>query len=468
MQKRIYDTAKRTKKIASNPGAWPGYFIILLSLLMLFAILRTAFFGTTQGTTHLWVELTLLLLISVVAERLVQQWKQPFVMILLLLGVLISPHMLAVVWPPVAQTLQPLLAPYGLHPNPAQLPNLVSDNDLIKTFASFGAIILLFRIGLNSKLEAVFNMRNLLVAAGGVLLPFVAGFLYAQASGGNFAYALFLGAALTATSVGITVAVLEEMGLMRKQFAQTILGAAVIDDILALLVLAVVRNMPTAVTADALMPLLSIFTIAVLFVVCGIALGRLFILRFFSHDEPQLSKRTLSGLLAMLFFYAFAAESLGLSAIVGAFLAGLVISYSPLAPLLSRSLFPLDALFTPIFFIWLGLLVNVWAIPTVLVPLLIITAIAIAAKIIGCGIVARFFGLSSHESVLVGFGMVPRGEIALIIASLGLTSLNAAGNPILSSEQYTLIASMAFLTTIIAPVGLRWLLGSGSDGRMVR
>jgi Kef-type K+ transport system membrane component KefB len=355
--------------------------------------------------------------------------------------------------------LQPILQPYGFHPNPQQLPHLVSENELIKTFASLGAIILLFRIGLHSELEKVFNLRNLLIALGGVVVPFVVGFMYAQFFGNNFASSLFIGAALTATSVGITVAVLDEMGLLQKQFSQAILGAAVIDDILALMVLALVRNLPQEISMQALMPFLQILAIAVVFVVSGLSLGRLFTMHFFSYkEEPQLSKRTLSGMLAILFFYAFAAESLGLSAIVGAFLAGLVLSYSPLAPLLNRSLFPLDVLFTPIFFISLGMLVDIWSIPAIFLPVLILTIIAIATKLIGCGAVAKAFGMDMRQSILVGFGMVPRGEIALIIGLLGLSAVDASGQPILTAAQYTLIASMAFLTTAIVPAGLKMLI----------
>jgi Kef-type K+ transport system membrane component KefB len=450
---------KRIEKMIERTRIWSGYFAIILGVILAFAILRTAIFGSVEPEKHIWVEISLLLLIAVVAERLVQQWKQPFVMILLLLGVVISPHTLTAAWPTIAQMLQPILQPYGFHPNPQQLPHLVSENELIKTFASLGAIILLFRIGLHSELEKVFNLRNLLIALGGVVVPFVVGFMYAQFFGNNFASSLFIGAALTATSVGITVAVLDEMGLLQKQFSQAILGAAVIDDILALMVLALVRNLPQEISMQALMPFLQILAIAVVFVVSGLSLGRLFTMHFFSYkEEPQLSKRTLSGMLAILFFYAFAAESLGLSAIVGAFLAGLVLSYSPLAPLLNRSLFPLDVLFTPIFFISLGMLVDIWSIPAIFLPVLILTIIAIATKLIGCGAVAKAFGMDMRQSILVGFGMVPRGEIALIIGLLGLSAVDASGQPILTAAQYTLIASMAFLTTAIVPAGLKMLI----------
>lgn len=450
---------KHLKTAAEHTRIWSGYLILLLGALMLFGVVYTAFFGSVAEEKHIWVELTLLLLIAVLAERLVETMKQPFVMVLLILGIAISPYTMEAIWPPVAHALLPIVQPLGLNPNPSRLPNLVGETELIRTFANLGVVILLFRIGLHSKLEQVFNLKNLLVALGGVILPFVLGFIYAQSTGGDFVYSLFVGAALTATSVGITAAVLEEMGMMKKAFAQTILGAAVIDDILALLVLGLIRNVPTAITIEALAPFALILGIALVFVLSGLALGRLFVSKFFKDDEADISKRTLAGLLGVLFFYAFAAESLGLSAIVGAFIAGLVISYSPLSSKLNHALMPLDALFTPIFFISLGMLVNVWAIPHIIWPVLILTAIAVVSKVVGCGLPAKLSGMSTSESVLVGFGMVPRGEIALIIALLGVSTLDAAGKPLLSAEQYTLIASMAFLTTAIVPAGLKALVG---------
>jgi len=454
---------KPLPQIVEKTKAWSGYFAILLGLLMLFAVLRSAFFGALPEEKHVWIEITLLLLIAVIAERLVQQWKQPLVMVLLLLGVAVSPYTLKVIWPPVADFLMPLVQPYGFHPNPLQIPNLLSDNGVIKALAQIGAILLLFRIGLHSKLEQVFNLQNLAIAAGGVILPFVLGFAFASYSGGSFAYSLFLGAALTATSVGVTAAVLGEMKVLQKPFAQAILGAAVIDDILALVVLGLVRNVPQQLTAEALAPFAQVIVIALIFVVSGIALGKIFVERFFHQDENEMTKRTLAGFLAIAFFYSFAAETLGMSAIVGAFLAGLVITYSPMAEKLNKALFPLDVLFTPIFFISLGLLVDVFAIPGIFAPLAIISIIAIIGKILGCALPAKLSGFSWKESLTVGWGMVPRGEIALIIALIGLEPPIGGAAPILSPSEYTIIASMAFITTVVVPSGLG-MLANGKVG----
>ncbi len=461
VERTVYRTMSRTREAVSeavsHTQVWSGYLVLLLGVLMILAVLRSALFGAISPEKHIWVDITLFLLIALVAERLVQSWKQPFVMVLLILGVLISNHTLSVLWPFATGASQPALASLGIR-LPSQMPTLVGESGLITTFANLGVIILLFRIGLHSKLERVFNFKNLLIALGGVILPFAIGFLYAQYGGGSFAYSLFVGAALTATSVGITAAVLEEMKLISAPFAQAILGAAVIDDILALMVLGLIQNVPATFSVQALSPFALLIAIALIFVVSGIALGKWFVSRFFSHEEDELSKRTLAGFLAILFFYSFAAESLGLSAIVGAFLAGMVIGFSPIADKLNRALFALDVLFTPVFFISLGMLVDVWAIPAILAPLIVLTLIAVIGKMAGCGLPARLTGMGWKESALVGFGMVPRGEIALIIALLGLSAVGADGQPILTAAQYTLIASMAFLTTAIAPWGLRELI----------
>lgn len=445
-------------KSVSHTKTWSGYLFILLGFLMLLMVLRAAFFGHIPEEKRIWVEITLLLLVALVAERLVQQWKQPFVMVLLVLGVLVSPHTLEVVWPAMLGIITPLLQGIGIQP-PTSSPELLGESEIVRTFANIGVIILLFRIGLHSEIEKVFNLKNLIVALGGVVLPFAAGFLFAQWSGGGFAYSLFVGAALTATSVGITVAVLEEMKVIDRTFAQVILGAAVIDDILALVALGLVSSMPSDLSSISIAPIAQVIGIAVVFVMSGLSLGKLFVERYFSNFEEEISKRTISGMLALLFFYSFASEALGLSAVVGAFIAGLVISYSPMAHRLNKALFTMDVVFTPMFFITLGMLVNVWEIPGAIVPVLALTLIAIITKVIGCGLPAVLMGVKPKEALLVGWGMVPRGEIALIIALIGITALDPSGKPVLDAAEYTIIASMAFLSTVIVPIGLKMLAG---------
>ncbi len=460
---------KHLRKIAEHTKVWSGYLFVLLGLLLMLVVVRMAFFGHLDSEKRIWIEISLLLLVALVAERLIQQWKQPLVMVLMLLGILISPYTLEALWPSFVQLSSPVLANFGIMAANWGTPEFVSEGETIKTFASIGVIILLFRIGLHSEIEKVFNLKNLLVAIGGVVLPFAAGFAYASMAGGGFGFSLFVGAALTATSVGITVAVLEEMKVLGRPFAQMILGAAVIDDVLALVVLGMVGSAPSGISADAIFPILKIVGIALVFIISGLAVGKLFMKRFFDYEEEELSKRTLAGMLAVLFFYSFASEALGISSVVGAFIAGLAISFSPLAHKLNKALVPLDVLFTPIFFITLGMLVNVFEIPGAIVPVAILTVIAALTKVIGCGIPAVIVGVKPKEALLVGWGMVPRGEIALIIALIGITAVDSSGKTALDAAEYTIIASMAFISTIIVPAGLKrlipWAENSGTKIR---
>src|SRR3989344_6016015 len=380
--------------------------MIVLAVLLYFSVIRASLFGDVPEEKRIWFEITFLLLTAVLAELLVGYFRQPVVMVLLLLGVLISPSSVSLIWPLLSGFLNSLLPVF-----PLQLPHLVSAEGVVKAFAQLGAIILLFKIGLHSEIQSIFNLRNLTVAVLGVLIPFLGGYGYALLTGESFFYAVFLGAALTATSVGVTVAVLQELKVLEKEFAKTLLGAAVIDDILALLVLSMVQHIPNGFTAEALSPLLNIIFIAFIFVAGGIFAGQWIVRKHFDKiKEDKLSQRTLLSILAFMLFYAYAAEFIGLSAIVGAFIAGVTLNYSKIVEKIFEAFFPLEAFFTPLFFISLGMFVDIRTLGQNFIPILAITAIAILTKVVGCGFGAKFFGASRKETPLVGVGMVPRGE----------------------------------------------------------
>jgi Kef-type K+ transport system membrane component KefB len=293
-------------------------------------------------------------------------------------------------------------------------------------------------------------VKNLVVALVGIVVPFACGYYYAALMGHSFVYSMFLGAALTATSVGITVAVLEEFKVLSKEFAQVILGAAVIDDILALLVLSIVSGAQTGFEIE---PLAYLIASALVFVVGGIYLGQYLVKRYFDALlAGEIENKTFLLVLAYVLAYAYVAEYIGLSAIVGAFIAGITLNFSKNTGKLFSLFYPLEAFFTPIFFISLGMLVEVDALVANLLPIAVVTAIAIIAKVVGCGLSALASGSNAKDSLIIGVGMAPRGEIALIIGLFGLT----AG--VLSAAEYSIIASMAFITTIITPVILGRLL----------
>ncbi|MBI5224369.1 cation:proton antiporter [Candidatus Micrarchaeota archaeon] len=454
---------KNIQEISKKFTPFTVFLIIALVLLLFFSVLRASLFTDVQEDKKIWFELSLLLLAAVMAELLVVYLKQPTVMVLLLVGVAISPSAIKILFPFASGILIWLLGVFGFAINqPSQLPHLIPTEGVVKVFAQLGAILLLFKIGLHSKIKQIFNLKNLIVGLLGVIIPFFAGFYYASMTGHGFSYSMFLGAALTATSVGVTVAVLSELKVMEKEFSKVILGAAVIDDILALLVLSLINNFPTELNAQILSPLATVVFTAFIFVVGGILVGQRIVKRYFDKelDVEKISNSTFLGILAYVLAYSYVAEFIGLSAIVGAFIAGITLNFSRLTGKLFELFYPLEAFFTPIFFISLGMLVDIPALLSNLVPIIIITIIAILVKIIGCGFGAYLTGTNLKESLIVGIGMVPRGEIALIIGLYGLTALTADGTAVLSETEYAIIASMAFITTIIIPWMLKKALGA--------
>ncbi|MFH1780287.1 MAG: cation:proton antiporter [Candidatus Micrarchaeota archaeon] len=429
-----------------------GWIALGLILLLILSILRASFFSEVVEEKRIWFELSFLLLAAVMAELLVVRLKQPTVMILLVLGIVISPSAITLIVPVFYSIASFLAGLVGASLVFKEIPHLVDSDGVIQVFAQLGAILLLFKIGLHSEIKEIFNVRNFVVGILGIIIPFTAGFYYASFMGHGFAYAMFLGAALTATSVGVTVAVLDELKLLGSRFAKVILGAAVIDDILALLVLSLITKFPTELTAPALSPFFTTIATALIFVVGGIKLGHVLVRKYFDKEiEGKISNQTFLGILAYVLAYAYIAEFIGLSAIVGAFIAGITLNYSKLTHKLFELFYPLEALFTPLFFISLGMLVDIPALLNNIVPILVITILAIITKVVGCGLGAVLMKVPFKESIAVGVGMIPRGEIALIIGLYGLTALTSTGDPILSSAEYAVIASMAFLTTIIAP-----------------
>lgn len=419
-----------------------AWLILGLVLLLILSVLRASFFSDVGEEKRVWFELAFLLLAAISAELVVLKLKQPVVMVLLLIGILISPSAVELVFSFLSK----------LFTLPVSIPHLVSNEGVVRIFAQLGAILLLFKIGLHSEIKEIFNVRNFIVGILGVVIPFAVGFYYASLSGHGFNYAMFLGAALTATSVGVTVAVLEEMNLLKREFAKVILGAAVIDDILALLVLSLVTNFPSSFSPEALSPFLFTIGTALVFLVGGVKLGKKIVTSYFDQEiGGKISNQTFLGILAYVLAYSYIAEFIGLSAIVGAFIAGITLNYSKLTHKLFELFYPLEALFTPLFFISLGMLVNIPALANNLIPIIVVTILAIVAKIVACSVGSKLMGVSFRDSVLVGVGMVPRGEIALIIALYGLTTF-VNGAPVLSEVEYSIIASMAFLTTIVVPL----------------
>jgi Kef-type K+ transport system membrane component KefB len=326
-------------------------------------------------------------------------------------------------------------------------------------FAEIGVVLLLFQVGVETRLHDLLRVGPTALAVGvlGVLVPFVGGFLAAELAGGDLALAIFLAAALTATSVGITSNVLRDLGALDSRGGRIILGAAIIDDVLAIMILSVA----TGVAAGGVDPasVASLVVVAVLFIVVVVVGGTRILRRRRSllTDPAFADGPLLPGMIVMLGLAALAA-AIGLAAIIGAFLAGLVAAESSERDALEAEVAPVAAFFTPFFFGFIGAQVDLAGLASTeaLGLLAGVTALAIASKFIGAFLGAIREGV--REASLVGWGMVPRGEVGIVVAGLGLT----AGA--IDARIYSVVVGMAVITTLVVPPLLPLLIRRSSAG----
>ena len=324
----------------------------------------------------------------------------------------------------------------------------------LDVLAEIGVVLLLFAVGLETRLEDMKRVGRSAMAVGvlGVVVPFVFGALWAHGSGFNWAKSLFVAAAFVATSAGITARVLQELGALQSQEARVILGAAVIDDILAMLLLGIVSALQAGgeVHPGAL---LLVLAEAVGFVlVIGLVGPR--VMRRSSNwlDAPIHPLSPLKLALALCLGLAFLSTRFQLAAIIGAFLAGMIASETKQRDLLEHQTQPLLALMTPFFFVMTGTKIELSQLASgeALLALAVMTLIAIATKLAGGFLGA--LSLGKRSATIVGMGMVPRGEVGVVIASLGL----ATG--VFSPRTYALIVAMSLLTSIVTPPVLALLM----------
>ena len=331
---------------------------------------------------------------------------------------------------------------------------LIQYTEFVKVLAQIGAIILLFAVGLEFKLMEVYTKKYTFIAFGGVVVPWILGYFTAVLFGYSFIESLLIGTAVIATSIAITAGVLLEMGKLNTPIAKAIIGAAVIDDILSLIALSIAVQM-THGSAD-FVEITVMLIKAALFVGGGIFAGKYIRELFIKLDERDIAKKFPDFLfitaMTVAFFYSFLAEAIGLSAIIGAFIAG-----STLAGVkfnnskdLKEGAEYMHVIFAAIFFISLGILVDLRSISTDIVLFLAaLITVAVIGKIIGCYVPAKLTGMKSNEALIVGIGMIPRGEVGMIVGLIGLTS------GAISQQVYVSIILMSIATTLITPVMLR-------------
>lgn len=326
----------------------------------------------------------------------------------------------------------------------------------LNALAEIGVILLLFSVGLETRIDDLRKLGGvaIMVGLGGVVVPFALGAAWALFSGFDTPRALFIAAAFVATSAGITARVLQEMNVLDQTFSRVILGAAVIDDILAMLLLAVVTALQGEGGLDVL-ALLLILAQAIGFVVLIVLVGSRVMRRSSGLLEAPinaLSPLTIS--LALCLGLAVAASFLGLAAIIGAFLGGVVAAETEQRERLIQQLKPIMAFLVPFFFVVTGMQIHLADLGSLsaLTGLVIVTVLAVLGKMIGSGLGA--WSLGRKPAILIATGMVPRGEVGIIVASLG----QEAG--IFTGATYAIIIAMSLLTSIIAPPALAALLRS--------
>jgi Na+:H+ antiporter len=395
----------------------------------------------------LFLALAAMLIAAKLLGEVAERFGQPAVLGELIAGVLLGGSLLGVV------------------------PTEGTGAEIIHLLAELGVVLLLFEIGLETDLREMFRVgtASLSVAAVGVALPFILGFAYwaylpHAASGGTTdltTTAIFIGATLTATSVGITARVLSDLGQMHTQEARIIIGAAVIDDVLGLVILSVVSGI-AAGTSITLVGILRVLGVAVGFLVVAVLVGRFAAPRLFDL-VVRMRVRYVLLVFAIAFALALSATAalVGSALIIGAFAAGIILSGTNQFDTIEHEVRPVASIFTPIFFVSVGASVNLRLLdPTregagsLLGVAAVITLLAIVGKL-AAGWAAPWV---RFRRLVVGVGMVPRGEVGLIFADIG----RRAG--ILNEALFGAILLMIMATTFVAPPGLKLLFGRSPPG----
>ncbi|HYF99758.1 MAG TPA: cation:proton antiporter [Candidatus Saccharimonadales bacterium] len=384
---------------------------------------------------HIIISLSILLFSAKIFAEIFQRIKQPVVLGELLAGIIVGPYALG-----------------GLPLFDGQ-PLVVLD-ETVKHIGELAAIVILFIAGLEITPREFLRggAASFTIGAMGVIIPFAMGFVILTIYGLDSFEVLLIATALTATSIAISIQVLTELGKMQSKEARLILGAAIVDDILAIAILSVVVTMVQS--GDTTPEIMDVaFLILKILGLFGVLLiGAIFLIpRILHREKLWRSKGSIEGITTAIFFgIAGIAAYVGLSPIVGAFAAGMAVASTKLIKQVEEYAHKLQFIFAPLFFAIIGAQVDLRGINLeVLIIAGIIIAIAISTKLLGCGLPSILFLKDKTKSMRVGIGMVSRGEVGLIVAGVGVTTGT------LSTDIYTSIIIMVAITTIITPIWLK-------------
>jgi Kef-type K+ transport system membrane component KefB len=375
--------------------------------------------AASGGNFEILINLFLIILFAKLLAELFERLKQPAVVGEILAGIIFGPSLLG----------------------------FIKASEIVQVLAEIGVIFLLFTVGLETSPSAILRVgkKALIVGSLGVVFPFLSGYVLMKLYGGGNIEAMFLGAAMVATSVGITARVLANLGLLDAPTARIILGAAVIDDILGLLILTVVSSLTTGGIDYS--KLLTTAGLAIGFTIFVVFIGAPFVTKI----SPKIERLKIGnpffifGLMLCLGLSAFS-EYIGVAAIIGAFLAGMALADGAHnQPDAIKQTNGIMEFLAPLFLVNIGMAldVSIFRDFSLVSFALIVTIVAMLPKVIGCGLGGLDMGFKRASQI--GVGMMPRGEVGIVVAQIGL-SLAA-----IDSRIFGVVLFMAVMTTLAAP-----------------
>ena len=388
-----------------------------------------------QVIIHVLISLAVLLFTAKIFAEIFNRLKLPAVLGELVAGIIVGPFAL------------------GSFPIFDGKP-LVSLNETVLQIGEIAGLVILFIAGLHITPREFLKggAASFTVGACGVIVPFFLGYYVFTIFGLEGLQSILIATALTATSIAISVTVLTELGRIQTKEAKLILGAAIVDDILAIAVLSVVVTMvQTGNLAPNVIDIV-LLILKILGIFAALLIGAILIIpRIVNTERLWKAKGSIEGIVTASFFGASAiAAAVGLSPIVGAFSVGMAVTSTKIIKRIEEYVEKLEIIFAPLFFAIIGAQVNLTGINLeVLVLSALVVAVAIISKLVGCGIPATLFLRDKSRAMRVGIGMISRGEVGLIVAGIGVSS------GVLSSNVYTAIIIMVATTTVLTPVWLK-------------
>ena len=384
---------------------------------------------------HVLISLAILLFAAKIFAELFNKLKLPAVLGELLAGIILGPFAL------------------GSLPIFDGKPLVILD-ETVRQIGEISGIVILFIAGLEITPREFLKggAASFTVGACGVIVPFFVGYYVFTLFGIGGLQSILVATALTATSIAISVRVLTDLGKMQTKEAKLILGAAIVDDILAIAVLSVVTTMVQTGNMTPNLVDITLLILKILGIFAALLIGAIFIIPKILHAERLWKSRgSIEGIVTASFFGASGiAAAVGLSPIVGAFAVGMAVASTKIIKQVEEYVDKLEIIFAPLFFAIIGAQVNLTGINLdVLFLSAIVIVVAIVTKLIGCGLPAIIFLKNKSKAMKVGIGMISRGEVGLIVAGIGVTS------GALSSNIYTTVIIMVAITTLITPIWLK-------------